>query len=198
MDAELFKAKCELLKFRAEEIQRNYLSLRVVEWRIAFQSYAGYGAVALVFNALKSENLPLCRLGTVMVVVAVALYFTSLYFSVRLQERLHFLREAQNKYIDALHHKLKVAQLEADAEDTPIHKGWYAFKAFQMVHITVFLGLLSYVALKSASVLVTTMAIASGPLAIAVLLVAPGWYRVHSGRFKNATEDEIWGGLTEQ
>ena len=161
--ADIFREKCELLKARGEELQRNFLSLRVVEWRIAFQSYIGYGFVAAAYNVLKSNMTDPCWLSVGMTVVSAILYFTSLYFSIRLQERLHYLHNAGNRYFDALHRKLKVPKLEL-AEDGPIHPRWYAFIAFQLIHISVYFALLTYIALTSKSAIAVTLAIAAVPL----------------------------------
>lgn len=184
-DDAVSKERFELLRHRADELQRNLLSLRVVEWRVAFQSYAGYGTVALVYNSLKSSSGVSCELGRIMVVGGVVLYFTSLYFSVRLQERIHFLRDAQNLYLDALHRRLNVPKLEEEAADRPIHKRWYAFGAFQVIHLLAFLGLLSYITPKSAEChLVGTEAVVSIPLVVVMFLLILKWYRTHSGGFR--------------
>jgi hypothetical protein len=194
LDDAIAKEKCELLRHRSDELQRNFLSLRVVEWRVAFQSYVGYGTIALAYNSLKPGGGAPCGLSRIMVVATAVLYFTSLYFSVRLQERLHFLREAQNRYLDALHRKLNVPKLEAGAADGPIHKRWYAFGAFQMIHLFAFFGILVYVAPKSECALPVTGLVVISLLAVAVSAVAIAlkWYRTHSGGFKEVSSDDIW------
>ena len=44
--------KTELWRIRTEDFARNFESLRGVEWRVVFQLYVGYAALALAFHTL--------------------------------------------------------------------------------------------------------------------------------------------------
>ena len=45
----------DVYKFRAEEFERNFFSLRQVEWKVVLQLYAGYGVVTAAY--LKATTL---------------------------------------------------------------------------------------------------------------------------------------------
>lgn len=162
--------KPELWKLRAEDFARNFESLRGVEWRIVFQLYAGYAAVALAFHLLSEKYHGNSVLIAAAVTAYTILFVTALYLSLRIQERLHSIRYNANKYLDELHLILneRPAHLTPDEKwpespcdfqksqprvtllkwfrtnDRPIHKKWYAFGAQTVISAAIYLGLVLY------------------------------------------------------
>jgi hypothetical protein len=156
----------EFYRIRAEDFARSFESLRSVEWRVAFQAYAGYGAIALGYGSLRSAE-PLSvgiAIGTILATLVLAL--VTLYLSLRIQERLHQTRRLQNACLEELERLIfgvaGTSALRVPPEaggsgfwfvshQPPIHRRWYAFAAQGIVSGCFALGIIAYVVLTTLS-----------------------------------------------
>ena len=102
MESQLF----ELNRLRAEELERNFYSLRTIEWQVYFQLLSGLAAITSGFYFLRTLDVfklvdryvATATLGLLCASLAIALYLLA-----RVQERVHFTREMQNQYLLAMH-----------------------------------------------------------------------------------------------
>lgn len=144
--------KANLYKIRAlDDFAQNFESLRRIEWRLAYQSYAGYAAIALAYSALRTEyaGSPLLAVGATA--ATLLLFITTLYASYRVQERLHYTRGMQNLYLKQLHGSA-APRLEEDKDllekekiKKPGGEKWWAFKAQLTISIGWLVGLVTYI-----------------------------------------------------
>lgn len=162
----------ELCKLKAEDYQKNFDALRTVEWHVTTEMFAGYAAIALAFTALREHGASMGPVALGAIVVTVILYVTTLYLSLRIQERLHVTRDDANAYFDKLHQLLRFRPLElpsdavwppsAESETSPapakrkprfwfrehmppLHKKWYAFAGQQIISVAWMAGLIFYI-----------------------------------------------------
>jgi hypothetical protein len=130
--------KAELFRFRVEEYDRNYFSLRDVEWRRSLEALSGYPGIAIAYHNLNTAGrlqghsiLPYA--GITLTFLLFATYTT---FSVFLQRRLHYARDMKNLYIDELHNAYGVPRLPDEEKKRPKRGSyWYAFVS-QLERIT--------------------------------------------------------------
>ncbi len=101
-----------LLISRAKEYLDRYESMRSLEWKIVFELYAGYAALAAIFIHLAAEfrcheSFLVLTLGSTVTFFAAAQY---VYF--RIQERLIVFNETHEAYIK------KIQQLDGAGQPT--------------------------------------------------------------------------------
>lgn len=171
----------DLLKARADELERNFYSLRTVEWTVVFQSYAGFAAVAIVYHHLYESYG--WWLGAAATTALSFILLTSIYLSIRIQERLHVNRDIMNQYYEELHKKLGVEPFDV-GQNGPIHSRRYAFVSHLIVSLAIYVTILGYVLVTTSSAcLVALITVIVGVVALGVGCVL-GWLRVHAGTVK--------------
>jgi hypothetical protein len=122
------KQMIDIYKIRIEEYDRNFLSLRDVEWRTAFQFLTGYVAVGLAFNQIKpSPETPVWWLPTVCIALVALLFGFFLYFRWRIQWRLWLARDRRQAFSRMLHEVQPATTLEAEANYPLRGTYWYTF-----------------------------------------------------------------------
>ena len=135
----------DLCKLRSEDFARNFHSLREVEWHTTYQTYAGYAAVALAYWQLRPTYPSPGYLMWAGVGLLVLLFCTTLYLSLRHQERLHYTRDMQNEYLDMLH---KALDLKPAERPLPKHQKWYAFAVQTILSAAAALTIAAYILLS--------------------------------------------------
>jgi hypothetical protein len=131
------RLKIDIFKVRIEEYDRNYFSLRDLEWRMALQFLSGYIAVGLAYHALRPTNqgsilLPRYCLGAV-----VLLFLTYNFFRFCLHQRLRTARALRNEYIDKLHAVQEGTKItdELDRHKKAWFVDWYALITQLVIHM---------------------------------------------------------------
>ncbi len=151
--------KAELYRLRAEDYARSFESLRSIEWRVAFQVYVGYAAISLGYSALLEKNGPSWIVTIAACVVTAIMFITTLYLSIRVQERMHTARQLQNEYLSQLDELAGDAAPEKSStlqgrfwfatHTPPIHGKWYAFLAQTTISVTWALGIIAFAILTA-------------------------------------------------
>lgn len=137
--------KAELYQLRAEEFERNFMSIREIEWRNAIEVFTGYAALAISYFQIRSTNQSSVWLGVSAILLDSILFSISLYLSLRVQERLHFTRGMQREYLKKLHEVVNTPELEVpEGISQPKHAKWYAFAAQLGLSATAAVSLLIY------------------------------------------------------
>ncbi len=109
-------AKIDVHKLRAEHFARDFESLRQTEWRVVFQLYVGYGAVALAYSKVKEPEALGIVAGVTAVLLTLLLFWTTFYALLRLQEHRHAIRRMQIANLEELNQVLR-------APDSPFSVG---------------------------------------------------------------------------
>lgn len=127
----------ELYRLRSEEFERNFFSLRTIEWQIAFQIYAGYAAVATAFFGLRGTagfGMAPVTLAALSILALLLLAAVGFFCQFQTQRRLHFTRSMQNAYLSYLHN---VSEPELDIPKgviKPRFGQWWAFWPLQLLN----------------------------------------------------------------
>jgi hypothetical protein len=136
----------DVYQLRAEEFERNFESIRGIEWRTAIEVFTGYAIIALAYYHLHDKHPSSCLLGLGAVMAILILFFSNLYLSLRIQERLHFTHAMRNEYYKKLHDLCEAPMLDIPpGVKEPKHKKWWAFAIQMLLSITAMLLLLIYV-----------------------------------------------------
>lgn len=137
----------DIYRMRAEEFERNFESLRGIEWRTTFEIFAGYAAIGIAYFHLHAKHGGCWRLGAGATAVTLILFLSHCYFSLRIQERMRYARAMMNEYLKELHRICNAKEIPAPAGvKEPIRKGWWAFGIQLALSITVMLSLIIYIA----------------------------------------------------
>lgn len=138
----------ELCRIRAEEFERNFESIRAIEWRNALEVFTGYAVIGIAYWQLHEKYPGSKLLGLGAGLLTLILYSCNLYISRRVQERLHFTRDMQNLYLARIHELLNVRRIEQDPPPhvrRPIHGKWWAHVPQTILSTAAMLALLTYV-----------------------------------------------------
>ena len=136
----------DLYRLRAEEFERNFQSMRGIEWRTAIEVFTGYAAIGLSYYHLRDRYPDSGILALGASVLTILLFLTNLYLSLRVQERLHSTRAMQNVYLKKLHDLCGAPELDLPPEiKRPVHAKWYAFGAQITLSGATMLTLLAYI-----------------------------------------------------
>jgi hypothetical protein len=139
------KEQIDFLKFRAEEYERRNKAMTDLEWKITFQLYTAYGALALASTYLHDHTRSHAKLvGIEGMVATMVVYCVWAYLSLRIQERLRYTRDKQNLYLDKLHDILSLPQLRLPSRETLKHQYKWAPSAQWVLSSMVGLGLCAY------------------------------------------------------
>lgn len=168
----------DLLKARADERERNFYSLRTVEWTVVFQSYAGFAVVAAVYHQLQASQG--WWLGVAATTALSLLLLTSIYLSFRIQERLRVNRDIQNHIYDELHRRLKVERFDVE-ENGPLHGRWYALGSHLFVSLAIYSAILLYVLSTTPHAGVVALLTAVLVAGFTIFGICRGWLRMHHG-----------------
>src|SRR6266700_3045167 len=107
-----------LFSSRAEEYLDRYEKIRDLEWKIVFQLYVGYAALAVAFIHLAAE---FCGHASFLVVAmgATITFFAAVqYVYFRIQERLIVFNETHEAYIRNMRQREDIQQAVAQAEQS--------------------------------------------------------------------------------
>jgi preprotein translocase subunit SecG len=85
--------RIELYKLRLEESRYRYESMRNLEWRVLFQTYAGYAAITVAFSHTGTDRF----LGRLAAIAMVIFFAATNYLYFRIQERMKSFGEAHTK-----------------------------------------------------------------------------------------------------
>lgn len=86
-DPDLNQANTDLCKLQFEEYRSRYESMRSLEWKVLFQTYAGYTAIAIAFQHAK-QNLVDGYRWLFPIAVTLTFFVATQYLTFRIQERL--------------------------------------------------------------------------------------------------------------
>jgi hypothetical protein len=142
------KQMIDIYKIRIEEYDRNFFSLRDVEWRTAIQFMTGYIAVGLAFHQIRPGNGPACLLPVVSIALVLALFFTFRYFRIRIQERLTWARQRRIDFGKKLHELYPETSLETESNYTPRDANWYTYRTQLRVHILTVAAIIAFIVAK--------------------------------------------------
>lgn len=133
------------------------MSLRAAEWPLMLQSFIGYVGVVWALEAVTKKTN---ESASVSPLLAVLLGLTCLshgavcmYIGLRIQERMHQLRDVQNRLIDLIHFSTgyQFAMFPSDTRtDAPIHSKWYAFVPFVLGNVVAMYWVVGVVAYRAA------------------------------------------------
>ena len=134
--------KCfELYRLRAEEYERSFLSLRTVEWQVAFQAYAAFASIAIGFFTLidrKDLNIAPTLLGAIAIALAVVVLGIAVFWQFQIQSRHRHYRDRQNAYLKRMH-KLVAPELTRNVSmPEPKFKTWWAFVPMLVLYVLSF------------------------------------------------------------
>jgi hypothetical protein len=138
--------KKALYQFRAEDFDKNYYSLREIEWRRSLETISGYVGIAIAhYNLNTPERMQgnpfLFYAGIYLPLLLFVIYAI---FSLCIQARLHYTRDLKNNYIDKLH--LEYGESKLPKESKPPRFGnWYAFVTQLVIHAAVVTAIITYV-----------------------------------------------------
>ena len=161
---QLVPLQFELYRLRSEYFERNFYSLRLIEFQLAFQIYAAYAAIGGAFFALTYgyKAIPSAWLVNGSTALLALVFLSGLFCQWHILRRLHFSQHMQNRYIDYLHKNIPTPELGPGAtekirfqlmwpfvrkkfvlERRPGFKKWWAFLPMVIVNVSVLASLLA-------------------------------------------------------
>lgn len=136
----------ELYRFRAEELERNFQTLREIESRNVVEVFTGYAVLGIAYFQLQDRYPHSTLLGLGALLLTFSLFNIALYMTVRAKERLQFLRRMQGVYVKKLHELSAVPELDVPADLTPPkHGDWWVFAAHIALSGIAMLALCAYI-----------------------------------------------------
>ena len=136
----------ELYRFRAEEIERNFHSLREIESRNVVEVFTGYVVLGIAYFQLQDRYPQSTLLGIGALFLTLSLFVIALYVTLQARARLHLLRRMQDLYIKKLHEICAVPELELPSNLKPPQKGnWAVFAAHIALSAIAMLALSAYI-----------------------------------------------------
>jgi hypothetical protein len=96
------KLRFDLYKVRVEEFRGRYESMRELEWKILFQMYAGYAAIAVIYEHLKGSSVPILT-SCVAIGATVVFYIAARVLTYRIEERLIVFDSIRLRYLTEMH-----------------------------------------------------------------------------------------------
>lgn len=136
-----FEQQFELYKLRAEENERNFLSLRTIEWQVPFQVYAACGAVVATFYAIRGDavfGLEKQTVAALAIAVLLAVFVVTFFWQWQILRRLHFNRAMQQAYLDAMHSAVCKKLSIPSTVRVPGFKFWWAFVPMAVLNCVAF------------------------------------------------------------
>ena len=141
----LLENEFDLCQLRSEYFERNFYSLRKIEFQLAFQIYAGYAAIGGAFFALRANGYDAIspeRLADASALLLTLVLIAGVFCQWQILRRLHFSQHMQFVYIKYLHSKI-ARELDADkGEERPGFRKWWAFVPMLIVNLSVYVSLL--------------------------------------------------------
>jgi hypothetical protein len=134
--------KIDLFKLRAAEYRERYESMRNLEWKVLFQIYAGYAAIAAAVSHLHALKWEVPRREMVGTLV---FFFATQYLYVCIQERLINFNATQENWMKHIYRLLGADSALDPGPGT--EKLWH--KYFWTYDIQLFLASLTTAALLS-------------------------------------------------
>jgi hypothetical protein len=137
--------KSEFYRQRAEEYERNFMSLREIEWRLAIEVFTGYAAIGIAYFTIiyyQGASIRFC-VGSIFLVLV--LFGVIAFLSYCVQKRLHDCRGKQKAYIESAFLVSEIAKLQLPPNYVaPLWPEWYAFACQQFLSGTAAVSLILY------------------------------------------------------
>jgi hypothetical protein len=171
---ECYKLRVDLYKFRAEEYRGRYESMRNLEWKVLFQVYAGFAAIAVAFTYVREHELGHDKVVSLLaMVVTLIFYAAARYLSFRIQERLIRFNQTLENYLAELDSALQISRPNPGT-DSLGHQYYWTYHIQLILSTLTLWGLLAFQAAKAGfDGLLMVEVMAAG---LAVLLGAIGWF----------------------
>jgi hypothetical protein len=131
------------LQYRAAEYEKRYETMQQLEWRLTFQVYAGYAAVAIASSHLHDRLHRSLLVASAAIIATAILYAVFWYVSLRVRERLRYFRKKQNQYIDTLRAMVAIPVPVADRKGLK-HQYVWGISAQQVLSLTAFAAIVVY------------------------------------------------------
>jgi hypothetical protein len=138
----------DIYKIRIEEYDRNFYSLRDVEWRTAIQFMTGYIAIGLAFNQIRPGDGPAFLLPVVSIGLLLSLFATFFYFRLMIQYRLTWARKRRIDFSKKLHELYDETRLQIENDYNLPGVHWYTFRTQLGVHLLTVLAIIAFVVAK--------------------------------------------------
>jgi phosphatidylglycerophosphate synthase len=211
-DAPESSDKIDFYKLCREEYRDRYESMRSLEWKVLFQAYAGYAAIAVAFSHLKPwhANSPLYF---VAMLVTLFFFVATQYLCFRIQERLVAFGITYKNYTDVLSNLMK----GSDKEPPPGpgtsrlgHSFFWTYETQLCLAFLTFTGLLGYEAILTwhtyqpldVYLLVSwfLVTVAGGAFACRLWWIVKITYRETLNQYRPATREQptIWKAYKDQ
>jgi hypothetical protein len=146
------KESIDCCKIRIEEYDRNYFSLRELEWRISFQFLTAYIGIGIGFNYLYSSALPYKSILVYWCLgLSAVLFLAYVFFSLCLRQRLAYSRARKREYVKQLHGYASVAQCPEELDDEKSKlwlPNWWAYITQIVTHTSAFATLIAFILLR--------------------------------------------------
>jgi hypothetical protein len=135
----------DTLKIRIEEKDRNYFSLRDLEWRTTLQVLTFYAAIGIShFNLFPQVKNP-AFLTNWCVFLSIAVFALYFFLSICIQQRLWATRDDRNLYIARLHEVVGEPKHTDEGKLKPMAPYWYAFVTQLLFHILAVITLILFI-----------------------------------------------------
>ena len=144
----LSQQQFELYRLRAEENERNFLSLRSIEWQIPFQLYAACGAIAAGFFALKDYKafgFSIQETAFASLVFLTLVFVATFFLQWQILRRLHFNRGMQQEYLKKLHAAVPSDVPVPPDLVKPSFNYWWAFVPMQFINLLVVASVATFI-----------------------------------------------------
>jgi hypothetical protein len=164
--------KYSLYKFRAAEYLARYESMRSVEWRVLFQTYGGYAAIAIVSVHIHGKFQHGWLGSFLIMAMTVAFFIATQYLYARIQERLINFNETYEAYANAMHWVPSFVEELGPSTAALGHQYYWTYTTQLLLSIFIVTGFLVYQAASLFQADLKCAGIVCGFLFFAVTLFA--------------------------
>lgn len=166
-EIECYKLQVDLYKFRAAEYRGRYEAMRNLEWKILFQGYAGYAAIAIAFTYVQGNIGHGKVVSSLAMSATVVFYLGSRYLGYRIQERLIKFNETLKNCLAELGNSLNLS----DPHPSLGHQYYWTYDVQHILSTMTMWGLLAFEAAKGYFECLPAVEIGVGVLALIALVV---------------------------
>ncbi len=138
------KQTFSFLQYRATEYEKRYESMQQLEWRLTFQVYAGYAAVAIATTHLHDHARHPQAVAMAGIAASLVLYLVFWYISLRVKERQEYFRAKQNLYLDRLRTMVDVPDLSVPQRKHLKHEYRWGMASQQVLSFSALAALVIY------------------------------------------------------
>jgi len=152
-EADQYNLWVDFYKLRIQEYGERYESMRKLEWKVLFQVYAGYAAIALVYKYIQNDEKELDHrlISWLALTGTMIFYAASRYLAYRIQERMMRFERTRDTYFKEMESAYHIHKASPGTDGLG-HQFYWTYRVQLVLSTLVLAGLTAYELAKGSGV----------------------------------------------